>query len=164
MFININVKEDEVMNRKVMKVVSILLVILMAFAMLSTGVFAAVTADQALKTDQFTGGDNTGASEAAQSIIGSIITFVQVIGVGVAIIMLIVLAIKYISAAPNEKAEIKKSITIYVVGVIVLFAATGILQIVKSFAGNINTSAKNKAADSATGVVEVIDTDNTYLA
>lgn len=56
---------------------------------------------------------------------------------GVAIIMLIVMAIKYISAAPSEKAEIKKGVTIYIVGAIVLFAASGILGIIKGFASNV---------------------------
>ena len=52
--------------------------------------------------------------------------------------MLIVLAIKYISAAPSDKAEIKKHAVVYVVGAIVLFAASGILQIIKNFAGNVH--------------------------
>ena len=48
--------------------------------------------------------------------------------------MLIVLAIKYISAAPGDKAEIKKHAVIYIVGAVVLFAASGIIQIIKTFA------------------------------
>ena len=48
--------------------------------------------------------------------------------------MLIVLAIKYISAAPGDKAEIKKHAVVYVVGAVILFAATGILQIIRTFA------------------------------
>ena len=56
----------------------------------------------------------------------------------IAIIMLIVLAIKYISAAPGDKAEIKKHAVVYVVGAVVLFAATGILQIIKKFSTNVS--------------------------
>ena len=74
------------------------------------------------------------------NIIGAIITIVQIIGTGVAIIMLIVLAIKYISAAPGDKADIKKHAVVYVVGAVVLFAASGILQIVKNFAGNVTAN------------------------
>ena len=48
--------------------------------------------------------------------------------------MLIVLAIKYISAAPNDKAEIKKHAVVYVVGAVILFGATVILEIIKNFA------------------------------
>ena len=57
-----------------------------------------------------------------------------------AIIMLIVLAIKYISAAPGDKADIKKHAVVYVVGAIVLFAASGILGIIKNFASNVKAS------------------------
>lgn len=78
--------------------------------------------------------DSTGTYGTVNSIIGTIITVAQVIGIGVAIIMLIVLAIKYISAAPSDKAEIKKHAVVYVVGAIVLFAASGILGIIKNFA------------------------------
>ena len=75
-----------------------------------------------------------------QNIAGAILSVVQVIGVSVAIIMLIVLAIKYMSAAPNDKAEIKKHAVVYVVGAVVLFAASGILQIIKGFATSLDTT------------------------
>jgi type IV secretory pathway VirB2 component (pilin) len=53
---------------------------------------------------------------------------------GVAIIMLIVLAIQYIAASPEGKAEVKKNATVYIVGAIILFAASGILGIIRRFA------------------------------
>lgn len=53
--------------------------------------------------------------------------------------MLIVLAMKYMVAAPGDKADIKKHAIVYVVGAIVLFATTQILEIIAKFAGNIST-------------------------
>lgn len=142
------------MNRKVMKVVSILLVVLMAVTMLSTTVFAALDYD----INQFDNRtDTSGAKESFSNIVGALISIVQVIGMGVAIIMLIVMAIKYISAAPSEKAEIKKSATVYIVGAIVLFAASGILQIIKNFAGNVSA-----ASGSAVGKL-MLDMAKMYL-
>ena len=41
------------------------------------------------------------------------------------------------AAAPGDKAEIKKHAVVYVVGAIVLFAASGILEIIKGFASQI---------------------------
>ena len=78
--------------------------------------------------------DKSGAAKSVQHIIGGVLTVVQVVGSGIAVIMLIVLAIKYISAAPSDKAEIKKHAVVYVVGAVVLFAATGIIGIVRNFA------------------------------
>lgn len=37
-------------------------------------------------------------------------------------------------ASPGEKAEIKKHLTTYVIGAVVLFGASGILEIVKQVA------------------------------
>ena len=125
------------------KLISMLLIALIVCSICAT-VFASggVTQEQAIGVDQFKDkGDNSGASSSFQNIIGAVITIVQVIGTGVAIIMLIVLAIKYISAAPGDKAEIKKHAVVYVVGAIVLFAATGILGIVKNFASNISATS-----------------------
>lgn len=54
--------------------------------------------------------------------------------------MLIILAIKYMSAAPGEKADIKKSAVVYVIGAVVLFAAVGIMQVIKQFSDDINNT------------------------
>ena len=125
------------MTKKVMKMIAIMLIALMLVAACSQ----IVLATDSTSLTQFDGkNDKSGASSSAQNIIGALISIVQVIGVGVAIIMLIVLAIKYISAAPGDKEEIKKHAVVYVVGAIVLFAATGILQIIKSFSSNISAT------------------------
>lgn len=126
------------MAKKVMKMIAIMLIASMVVAVCSQAVLAV---DDGTSLTQFDGKtDNSGASDSAQNIIGALITIVQIIGTGVAIIMLIVLAIKYISAAPGDKADIKKHAVVYVVGAIVLFAATGILQIIKSFSSNISAT------------------------
>ena len=80
-------------------------------------------------------GDKSEATNKISSIIGSIINVVQVVGVGVAIIMLIVLGIRWISSAsmPTVKAQVAKSARYYIMGAIFIFAAVGILQIIKNF-------------------------------
>ncbi len=134
------------MNRNVIKV---LVTILLAIVLVATTVTIANATSEYKASEQNAkdmfqkATDSTGTSDAATSIIGSIITIVQIIGVGVAIIMLIVLAIKYISAAPGDKAEIKKHAVVYVVGAIVLFAASGILGIIKNFASAFNVGNEN---------------------
>ena len=90
----------------------------------------------AVDPNQFSGTDSD-ISGTMSNLSNIILRVVQVIGTAVAVIMLIVLAIKYISAAPGDKADIKKHAVVYVVGAVVLFAASGILQIVKNFAGNV---------------------------
>lgn len=83
-------------------------------------------------------GDETAGK--VNNIVTIVITIARVVGVAVAIVMLLVVAMKYMTAAPGEKADIKKSAVVYVVGAIVLFAVTGILGIINSFASNIKTT------------------------
>lgn len=85
--------------------------------------------------------DESGASDSAQNIVGAILSIAKVIAVGVALIMLIVLAIKYMSASAGDKAEIKKHAVVYVTGAIVLFGSAGILSIIEEFASTNITPA-----------------------
>lgn len=126
-------------TKKVMKILVALLVIVLTLTVLSQITLAAtggksIDPATASLSNTFQQKDTSGASDAASNVIGAIINIAQVIGMGVAIIMLIVLAIQYIAASPEGKAEIKKNSTIYIVGAIILFAASGILGIIRKFA------------------------------
>lgn len=68
------------------------------------------------------------------NIAGSIITIARVICAAVAVAMLAILGMKYMMAAPGEKADIKKHAVVYIVGAVVMFACTGILTIIQQFA------------------------------
>ena len=122
---------------KVMKVMAVILLAVMIVASVCTSVDALSFSEVDTTSVTKDAADTSGAAESINRIVGSVLTIVQVVGMGVAVIMLIVLAIKYISAAPGDKADIKKHAVVYVVGAVVLFAASGILQIVKNFASNV---------------------------
>ncbi len=128
------------MSKKLIKVLFVLAMALAILAVTVTPVFASASLDWDIG---LTGDTSSQTAQAAKDITQLIIGVVQVIGVAVAVIMLIVLAIKYISAAPNDKAEIKKHAVVYVVGAVVLFAATGILEIIKGFAAKVNEAQSN---------------------
>ena len=129
------------MNKKVLKTISILVLAVLAVFAFTMPIFAADNVNYAdfdsMDVTKVKGSDSSGASAAIGNIASAILNIVQVVAMFTAVIMLIVLAIKYISAAPNDKAEIKKHAVVYVVGAVVLFAASGILQIVKNFATNV---------------------------
>ena len=119
--------------KKTMKVIAVLLIAIMAIAVLSNTVFAS----DIWAGIPMTPSVSSDAQNKVGNMAGQILGIVQVIGMAVAVIMLIVLAIKYISAAPSDKAEIKKHAVVYVVGAVILFAATGILEIIKNFASDL---------------------------
>lgn len=79
------------------------------------------------------------AITATQNVMGSIITVAQVVGTGIAVIMLIFLAMKYMMASAGDKADIKKHAVIYIIGAIIIFTVPNILAIIADFANkNIN--------------------------
>ena len=132
------------MSKKMLKCIAILLMVAIVVVGFVSPAFAAKDIDVG-SFDDYDGGD---ATKSAKRIVGALIDVFQVVGVGVAIIMLVMLAIKYLSAAPNEKAEIKKSVSIYVLGAVLLFAASGVLEIIQQFADNVG---KNAAAGGNSG-------------
>lgn len=89
--------------------------------------------------------------EKTKGVFNNVLAIVQVVGIGIAVIMLIVLAIKYISSAPNDKAEIKKHAVVYVVGAILLFASAGVIELLKNFAGLLNGDSGNAGSSTVTG-------------
>lgn len=111
------------MSKKTVRMMSAIMMFLMMASIASTG----------LCTWMPSGNQGAAGTTELKNIINAVLGWVQIIGIGVAVIMLVVLAIKYISAAPGDKAEIKKHAVVYVVGAVVLFGASGLLQIIKSF-------------------------------
>lgn len=72
-------------------------------------------------------------SKTVEDFVGSIIRVLQIIFVGLGIIMLIVLGVKFMVGSIEQKAEIKKHLVHYTVGAILLFSAAGIVEIIKNF-------------------------------
>ena len=112
-------------KKTLVKIMSVALMVAMIAICLNNVAFADYTPQ---------GNQSGSTSQTFQNILNTIVGLTQVIGIAIAVIMLIVLAIKYISAAPSDKAEIKKSAVAYIVGAVILFAASGIIQIIKTFA------------------------------
>ena len=70
----------------------------------------------------------TGLDTTVKNIIG----VVQFVCYAAAVILLVYLGVKWISAAPEAKADIKKGAIIYVVGAALVFAAGAILQVIRN--------------------------------
>ena len=79
--------------------------------------------------DDHLDGDNP-IEDNEKKVIDTVMTVVRIVAVSVAIIMLLVLAMKYMVSAPGDRADIKKHAVPYVIGVIILFGASGVLAII----------------------------------
>ena len=117
------------MSKKVLMVVTAILTVVLLFS------FVAPTF--AVDPSHFTPETNGAAAENITTASNNIIGIVQIVGTAIAIIMLIYLGIKYVIAAPDEKAEIKKSAFIYIIAAVFIFAAANILGMLKDFAEDV---------------------------
>lgn len=71
---------------------------------------------------------------------GQIIGIITTVGVVVSVVVLVVLGIKYMIGSAEEKAEYKKTMIPYIIGAILVFAASTIASIVMSVADNFKTT------------------------
>ncbi len=81
--------------------------------------------------------DSSGVSTSLTGLAGTVVTVVRVICMGVAVIMLIVLGIKYMVSAPSDRASIMKHAWVYLVGALIMFASSAIIGIIAKFASQL---------------------------
>ena len=84
-------------------------------------------------------GTESGAQGSVESIGNQIIGIITTVGVVVAVVVLLVLGIKYMMGSASEKAEYKKTMIPYLVGAILIFGASAITKVVVSLGTNIET-------------------------
>ena len=82
----------------------------------------------------------TTAGQTVKDTGNIIIGTIKVIGTGIAIVMLLYIAIKYMTVAPSEKAEYKKTAVAYVIGAIILFAAPRLVELVMDLAQDVSNT------------------------
>lgn len=120
--------------KKTMKIVNILLVAMMLVMTFSTVVMAAPKADDIIgKMDDATGGD----SDKIATLGGNIVNILTTVGIVIAVIVLLILGIKYMMGSASEKAEYKKTMIPYLVGAVLVFGASAIAKAVVSMSNTI---------------------------
>lgn len=66
-----------------------------------------------------------------------ILGIVQYIGVGVSVIALLILAMKYMYTSPGDKAEVKKKLIPFIIGGVLVFGSVQLIKLVEIFAKEI---------------------------
>lgn len=115
--------------KKQVKVISMVLIVMFVMMSLSTVVLGLSD-----KIDKIGAGSESAATAKVEDLGGKIVSILQVVGIVVAIVVLLVLGIKYMMGSAEEKAEYKKTMIPYVIGAILLFAATTIVNMVYNVA------------------------------
>ena len=120
---------------KLLKAILIILIVFMVGAFVANPVHGNGVWDPG----KFENKDGGRADQTATNIMGAIIHITSNIAAGIAIIMLVVLGAKYVTAGAKAKAEIKKDVEGYVIGAVILFGTSGILKLAQMFIdGNLN--------------------------
>lgn len=112
--------------KKISKIVVALILIATILSGVSM-VFAQSTGSIDIPSGTNTGYTDTGLSGSVSRVLG----IVQFICYAAAVVLIVILGVKFMTASPEGKAEIKKSAVIYVIGAVIVFAAGVILQIIR---------------------------------
>lgn len=123
--------------KKTIKLVSMLLLITV-ISMTLTTVVSATGIDAANLANQLKG-NSSSAQGDVMNIGNQIIGIITTVGVVVAVIILLVLGIKYMMGSASEKAEYKKTMIPYLVGAILIFGASAITKVVVGLAQGITS-------------------------
>lgn len=79
-----------------------------------------------------------GMGSRIRYVLNAVIKLIQIVGSGIAIIMVIVLGMKYMLASPGEKADYKKTAVPILIGCVLLFAASNIAGIIADVGMELN--------------------------
>ena len=112
--------------KKTVKIISIILLVTMLLATVASTVYADAgsTLEQIKPTD---------VPEGPLVDIGNrVVGIIQVVGIVIAVVILLIIGIKYMIGSASEKAEFKKSMIPYIVGAVLIFAGTSIVKVIYS--------------------------------
>ena len=115
--------------QKTMKLISILLMVVMICFTLSTVAKAAPNVDSivGIMDNQTANG-----AENVASIGGQIADIITTVGIVVAVIVILILGIKYMMGSAEEKAEYKKTMIPYLIGAMLILGGSAIVKILFS--------------------------------
>ena len=114
------------MKSKIIKITILLIIILTVFGSNKANAFE----DPLENVNAY---DPTGAGVAEPELLamgGKVLGVINTIGVVISVVVLMTLGIKYMLGSVQEKAEYKKALLPYLIGAILLFAATTIPNII----------------------------------
>ena len=124
------------LNKKSMKVISIVILAIVLLMSIGSTVFAgngtAETAETAGIASNFEPDTTAIAGSSANSVIKTVLGALKWIGVAIAVGMLIFLGIKYVTSAPEGKANLKGQLGVYVLGFVFIVAATTVVGILET--------------------------------
>ena len=128
--------------KKTMKLFSIILIAMvivsgMATISLATG---GSGSDSSSTVDGLFDGSDAN-TEGLENVGASLVDIITTVGIIVAVIVLLIIGIKYLMGSASEKAEYKKTMIPYLVGAVIIFGASAIAKAVIAMSESIAGAA-----------------------
>ena len=121
--------------KKVMK--RIILIMFIILIMVSVSIIRVNAAGNQYDRERFENKENP-LDKLTGNTTDTVIGVVRVVCVTIAIVMLLVISIKYMISAPGDRADIKKHAIAYVIGAVILFGSSAILGVLVDISNQIN--------------------------
>ena len=121
--------------KKSIKVISTLLLAIMLVASIAGTVLAV---DPNTVLNGLNGNGNVQTNDLTK-VGNNIVTIIQVVGIVIAVIVLLVIGIKYMMGSASEKAEYKKTMIPYIVGAVLIFAGTSLVRVIYSLSTSVSS-------------------------
>lgn len=121
--------------KKSIKVISTLLLAIVLVASIAGTVLAV---DPNTVLNGLNGNGNVQTNDLTK-VGNNIVTIIQVVGIVIAVIVLLVIGIKYMMGSASEKAEYKKTMIPYIVGAVLIFAGTSLVRVIYSLSTSVST-------------------------
>lgn len=121
--------------KKSIKVISTLLLAIMLVTSIAGTVLAV---DPNTVLNGINGNGNVQTNDLTK-VGNNIVTIIQVVGIVIAVIVLLVIGIKYMMGSASEKAEYKKTMIPYIVGAVLIFAGTSLVRVIYSLSTSVST-------------------------
>ena len=123
--------------KKTLKIAMTIAMIMAIVFTFSNIVFADSTAENVIGGIQ-PGLNKAGNYSGLQNMASRVISLIQVASIILAVILIAVFGFKFIMGSANEKADYQKSFIPLIVGLVVVFAATSIAQVIMTVANSAN--------------------------
>ena len=124
--------------KKQVKIISAILIAVMIVATIGSIAFAGVPS----VITKVGNGNTNATTDKLQNVGGTIVSILQVVGIVVAIVVIMIIGIKYMMGSAEEKAEYKKVMIPYVIGAVLIFASTTIVNVVYQISQGLANSAQ----------------------
>ena len=121
--------------KKTVKIISTLLLVVMLVTSIAGTVFADSTTDVLDKLK----GDGKVETSSLTTVGNNVVTIINVVGIVIAVIILLIIGIKYMIGSASEKAEYKKTMIPYIVGAVLIFAGTSLVRVIYSLSTSVST-------------------------